>query len=120
MYVYAGAAVRVLGHDARDERDAQGVQLVREAVDRYRVEAGVAEDYLVVAGGRGVALVRGLHVIREHPAHARELREELFGALGRLALCDGARVVNGVAVVYRAPYLLGQRLVEPRDARLDV
>src|SRR5205085_3139379 len=93
MYVYARAAVRVLGHDARDERDAERVQFVREAVDRYRVEAGVAEDDLVVAGGRRVALVGGSNVGRQGLAHARQSREELLGALGRLTLLDGAGVV---------------------------
>src|SRR5579883_1933106 len=44
MYVNACALVRVFGHRARDERHVQFINFVREAIDRYRVMTGIAED----------------------------------------------------------------------------
>src|SRR5215213_6588289 len=62
MNIYPRAVVRVLGHDARDERDVHAVQHVRQPVDHYGIDARVAEDNLVKAGGRGVAFIGGLNI----------------------------------------------------------
>src|SRR5205085_429416 len=62
MYVYAGAVVRVLGHDARHERHTQTVEFVREPVSGNGVETGIAEDDLVEAARGRVAIVSRLHV----------------------------------------------------------
>ena len=60
--------VGVLGHHARDQRHAQQQQLVGEAIDRDRLQAGIAEDDLVIALGGRVALEGGLHVLLQHHA----------------------------------------------------
>ena len=66
MDVDAGLGVGVLGHHPRDQRHAEQQQLVGEAIDRDRLEAGVAEDDLVMALRGRVALEGGLDVLLEY------------------------------------------------------
>ena len=67
--VDARLRVGVLGHHARQQRHAELVEHVGQAVDGDGVEAGVAEDDLVEALGRGVAPVGRAHVARGEAAH---------------------------------------------------
>src|SRR5205085_9600724 len=120
MYVYAGAVVRVLGHDARHERHTQTVEFVREPVSGNGVETGIAEDDLVEAARGRVAIVSRLHVCGERGAHLRQTREKLCGTIGRRPVGYVASVFNLLAVIDRATDLLGQRLVEPSHTRFDV
>ncbi len=91
-----GRGVRLLRDHARDERDAEPVELVGDAVVEGRHEARVAEDRLVEARGRRVAGEGGLHVRREQRAHrgepVRERADDLARAQRRLLLVPlGAR-----------------------------
>ena len=70
MDVDAGDAVGVLRHDAGQQGHLQGVQNVRQAVDRNGKKAGIAEDDLVLAGGGGIAVKGGLHIGLNHGAQA--------------------------------------------------
>ena len=70
--VDAGLGVGQFGHHPRNERHAQAVQLVGDAIDRDRLQAGIAEDDFVVALGRRVAAKGGLHVLFEHLADLRQ------------------------------------------------
>jgi hypothetical protein len=51
--VDAGGRVGQLGDDAGDQRHAQAVELVGQAVVDHRVDAGVAQHHLVHAAGGG-------------------------------------------------------------------
>jgi hypothetical protein len=57
--VDAGPLVRPFGQHARQERHAQFVEAVGDAVDGDGEEAGVGQDHLVDALGRGVAALDG-------------------------------------------------------------
>lgn len=70
--VDACGGVDAFGHDARDERYVEEVQLVREPVDGECAQARVAEDDLVGVPARGVAVEGGLHVEAECFLDARE------------------------------------------------
>ena len=70
--VDAGAAVRELGDDAREQRHAELVELVREAVVDHGGEAGKREDHLVDAARGGVALEAGARVGIGKRAHIGE------------------------------------------------
>ena len=72
MDVDAGRRMRVLGDDARDHRDAEIVEFMREAMADDRGEAGKAEDDLVDALGRRIALEGGPEVGVEQGAHLRQ------------------------------------------------
>ena len=78
-------AVRVFGHDARDQRDAEFVKFVRDPVDHGRIDAGIGGDHLVPAERGGIALERGLDVRGEIFADLRDRPEkrihDLFAAV---------------------------------------
>ena len=121
--VDAGARVGVLRHHARDQRDAQQQQLVGDAVDRDRFQAGIAEDDLVIALRRRVAFEGGLHVVIEQIADVRQLAEQLDRLLlGHAFQVDGRAV--GLSLVVLVPQgpadLDGQLVVEPVDQIADV
>ena len=96
--VDAGDAVRMLAHDARDQRDLQQVELVGDAVLDDRLHAGVAEDDLVAAHRRRVASVGRLHVQQHQPLQLRQAGQQVAGC-GR-----GARLVL-VAQLFRGTRL---------------
>ena len=75
--VHAGAAVRVLGHDAGDQRHVLRVKLVGDAVHEYGEEARVAEDDLFLALRRRVAVEGGLHIGKQHALDLGQLAKEV-------------------------------------------
>ncbi len=74
--VDAGERMRVLRHDARQHRHALCVQLVRDAVGRDRLDRRVAEDDLLDAVRRRIALEGGEHVLREQRAQRGDLTQQ--------------------------------------------
>jgi hypothetical protein len=119
--VDAGAAVRHFGHDARQQRQAQLVQLVRQAVVDHGVHAGIAQQHLVDAARRRVALPGGHHVGVEHAADGRqggcEVAQQAAGALLQ-HLGRGRRLALGMAQFQ--PHLHQQRLQRRADGVADV
>ena len=92
MEVDAGATVCPFAHDARDQRHAQPVELVRHPLHRDRLDERIRHDDLLVADGGGVAGVGGLDIGPEPLADGGKAAEELGGEfaghlprLGRLA-----------------------------------
>ena len=118
--VDAGEGVGVLRDDARDERDAEHVQLVGDALVRDREHAGVREDRLVAGLQRGVALVGRLDVGGDEPPDLRDPPEERarHSARGVGAVVAGLDVVP---VVERdaAPDLILERAQGARERRAD-
>lgn len=76
MQVHAGAAVRPLGHDAREERDVFLIELVGEALDGDGFDEGIGDDDFVPAGGGGVAIESGFDVGLEDFAQLGEAVEK--------------------------------------------
>ena len=96
------------------------VQFVGDAVDGDRLEAGIAEDDLVVAARRGVAAEGGLHVVFERLAHVRQAAQQLDRLrLGDLLAID-VRGFLAQLVAQRAGDLLGQLVVQGIDEAADV
>ena len=63
--VDAGPAVDDLAHHPRDQRDAAAVQVMGDAVDGDRGDAGVGGDDLGAAAGGWVAVEGGADIERE-------------------------------------------------------
>ncbi len=95
MDVDAGLRVRLLGHDARQQRQAEAIELVREPVVDHREDAGVAQEHLVDAACRRIALVGGEHIAVEQPADAPARGGELVHRLLRPAASMAARRSRG-------------------------
>ena len=116
--VDAGAAVRVLAHDARDHGDFLHVQLVRDAVHEDGVEARVREDDLGLALGRRVAVEGGLHVLEQHLVQLRQAAEEVVAHVpdARVELF-GAQI--GVAEQERLAQLAAQRILDANERLAD-
>ena len=74
--VDARLRVGELGHDARDDRHLQPIELVRQPVDRHGVEPRIGHHDLHRARRRRVALIGGLHVRLDEALHLRQPREE--------------------------------------------
>ena len=119
--VDAGLGVGVLGHHARDQRHAQQQQLVGDAIDRDRLQAGIAEDDLVMALGRRVALVRR----PPRPAPGRSAGPASC-ASSSMVFCwaSASKSMRGVVLVAIVPQgagdLLGQLVVQAVDQVADV
>ncbi len=103
MNIDAGARMRELRHHARDERHAQQQQFVGDAIDRYRFQAGIAEDDFVIALGRWITLEGGLHVLLQFQAHVRQTLEQFDGFLLSQSLAvDGHAHLDGQKVLFVA------------------
>ena len=109
MDIDAGSGMGHLGNDARDDRHAEVVQLVRDAVVRHGEQRGVTENGFPGAGRGGIALIGRLGVGRQQPADVGEALHELHGlAHGHFF---AAHAVGGVACTGEAaaaPDLFGQ------------
>jgi hypothetical protein len=62
--------MRQFGDDARQQRQAELVQAVRQPVVDHRQHAGIAQQHFVDAARGRVALVGGQHVAVEQAAYA--------------------------------------------------
>ncbi len=99
----------VLGHDTRNQGDAQQKQLMRNAADHDGIQPGVAEDNFIHAVSGGVAVEGGFHVGIQVFADVGEPRHKLLGEPPRA----GARLVRGnAAVLERLADLLAQMIVD--------
>ena len=117
--------VGVLRHHARDQRHAQQQQFVGDAVDRHRLQAGIAEDDLVMALGGRVALERRLRVLFQDQPHVRQPLQQLDRLLlgQRLQVerrTAPRRMVQLVLVAQGAGDLLRQLVVQAVDQVADV
>ena len=108
--VDARAAVRELGHDARDDGYVLLVEHVRDTVHVDGVQARIREDDLLLRAGGRISVVERLNVGEQHPLDAGKLVEEhrahlrgaIADALGSPAAQRAGRVgLLGVAVVGR-------------------
>ena len=124
MDVDAGLGVGMLGHHARDQRYAEQQDLMGDAVNGDRLEAGIAEDDLVVALGGRVALEGGLDVLLQDQADVGQALEQLDGLLlGQgLEIHGHARLgLDAILLVAQgAGDLLGQLVVQAIDQVADV
>ena len=73
-----------LGQHARQDRHAEFVEAVGDAVDGDGLEAGVRQDHLVNAFGRGVAALDGSGVDHQLAVYLRKRTEEGGRDLGRV------------------------------------
>src|SRR5262249_17497313 len=73
----AGLGVGRFRHHARNQGHAQKQKLVCDAIDSNGLQAGIAENDLVIALGRRVALEGGLDVLLELAAKGRNAVEKL-------------------------------------------
>ena len=89
MDVDAGFAVRQFSHDARQQRQAQLVKAVRHAVVDHGLNAGVAQQHLIDAARRRIALESGQHVAVEQRADARQRMGKFAQAVQRLIFKRG-------------------------------
>ena len=118
--VDAGLRVGELGHHPRDERHAEAVQFVGDAVDGDRLQAGVAEDDLVVALRGRVAAEGRVHVLFERLAHVRQPAQQFDRLLLGQRLEVDVRGFLAQFVAQRAGDLLGQLVVQAVDQAADV
>ena len=96
VQVHAAAAVRPLGHDARQQHDVLAVKLMRHALHSDGLHEGVGDDDFLGAEGGGVAVVSGLGVGLEDFAQAREAAKEGEGEVpGFGALVGFLRAITG-------------------------
>ena len=107
--VDAGVAVRDLGEHPRDERHLASLQLVGEAVDRDREEAGVGEDDLVDGVRGGVAVADRLGVDEQRLPDGGEVAKE-----------PGDDVVGVGAVGLGEPQGMGEQVAEGGELVGDV
>ena len=77
VQVHPAAAVRPLGHDARNEHDALPIQLMRHPLHGDGLDEGISDDDLLLAQGRRVTIVGGLGIGLEDVAQPREAAEKL-------------------------------------------
>ncbi len=109
MDVDAGAAVRPLGHHARDERNALAIQHVRDPLDRDGLQSGIGEDDFIGALRRGIAFVGGLDVGLQKFSHRGQAAEEFTAdARGLRAVIPGVAVL----VAQAAPQFRAEPLAD--------
>ena len=98
MNIDAGLGVSDLGDDPRKRRDAQSVELMREAMANDRRHARIAKHNLIVAFGGRIALEGGADVGVEQCADLGQFQNEFPGDLGRsprstsISPAEGGRV----------------------------
>ncbi len=113
MDVDSGLAVRVFGHDPRDQRDLEFPQHVRHAIDRDGEQARITENDLVEALGRGIALVRRPDVRAQHPPDFRQALDKGHGLFVPLFRALGTGLFVAVAVMADGPDdLVGQTVIQ--------
>src|SRR5437764_844976 len=76
MNIDPRAAVRPLGHDARNQRHLP-VEQMRHSINSDRLQRRISEDDFLVSGGGRVAFVSGIDVRPQHAAHRGQLLEKL-------------------------------------------
>ena len=81
----ARAAVGIFGHDPGDHGHPLAVQQVGNAIDKDGEQARIGKDDLLLVGGGGVAVERGLDVRQQHLLDAGQLRHDGLGDLGGLS-----------------------------------
>ncbi len=116
--INARQAMRVFGHNAREQRLLHPAELVCESLHRYGKEAGIAEDRFIRALRRRIAVERGLYIGSEHLAHGRYPIEKLRYDAGGLLVALLARGIvavgagNLLTIPQAASNLLVQQLGE--------
>ena len=118
-------AVGPFGHHPRNERHAQLVQRVGQAVDGDGLQAGIAEDHLVQRLAGRVAVVGGLDVEGQDRGAARAIssRKRIALAWPRASKSWSTRaaIVRVARVVPQRPGdLRGQLVVQAVDQVADV
>jgi hypothetical protein len=97
--------MRELAHHSRQERHAQRVEHMCEAIDEKCANAGVTHDYLKFAVRSGIAAIGSFHIEREQRAGRRNACKESIGS---------APIVSLAAHMTR----FRDQLREPRDHSL--
>jgi hypothetical protein len=92
MDIDAGAAVCPFSHHAGNERDAQLVEDMGDAVDGKGFKAWISEDDLLDTGGRGISIESGFGVFLEDGADRNELFKESFYDFCGVEILDGGEV----------------------------
>jgi hypothetical protein len=82
-----GAAMRVLGHHARQKLAALAQQAIGGAEDGNRIQPRVAGDDLVGTGGGGIGLEGDLDILGENRTQFGQGRQRARGDGARLAAC---------------------------------
>ena len=111
MNINARAAVRVLGHDARNQRHFEQKQLVRQAVDRDGEQPRIGNDDFVQTCRCWVAVVERLQVGCQQCAHVGNLLQKADGHLLRLPVnVDGGLLRHTAAAAQGNRNLLLQQV----------
>ena len=118
--VDAGLAVCVFRHHPWDERHAEVMQHVCQAIDGHGAQAGVAEDDLVEAFRRRIAVERGLDILRERPAQTGDLFQKTNRDSVGFCQRVGAILAGFAVIAKSARDLLGQAIMQRIDQAADV
>ena len=65
--------MRVLGHDAREQRNSLRIQLVSQPENRNGEDRRIREDHFIDAFRGGIPVIGGLHVGRQPDTQIRDL-----------------------------------------------
>src|SRR5436309_8354782 len=90
MDIDSRAAVRPLGHDARNQGQPLYVKLMRHPLDRDRFKRRISQNYFLIALRRRIALIGRINIRPQQFAHLRKPRHETSQKF--LGLCFGCLV----------------------------
>jgi hypothetical protein len=85
-------AMRMLRHDARQQRHIHVVKLMRQPLHADRVKSGIAKHSFIGAVRSGIAIECRLYIFRQERSHHRDLIEELRDHLSGLQIAVDARL----------------------------
>ena len=71
MDINAGTSMGPFGHHPRNERNPKPIQFMGQAINRHRFQTRIAENHLVQALHRGIAIERRLGIFGQCPCAAR-------------------------------------------------
>ncbi len=121
MDIDAGEVVRVLRHDARNQRYLRFVQLMRNAIDADRKKSRIRENDFIGIRRRWIALECRLHIRRQRRAKLRNRAEKLLHDRFRRRIARRAfRAAARRLMPNRRPNLLKKFVVNDRKQFTDV
>ncbi|MPN19954.1 hypothetical protein SDC9_167329 [bioreactor metagenome] len=118
MNVDAGLAVRHFRNHARQQRQFQPVQRVRDAVVDQRQHAGVAQHHLVHAARRRVALEGGEHIGVQQLPQARQAVRQFMHRVRCLRIDVGRRGTGTALAVMQLDAGLRQQRMQRAVQRM--
>ncbi len=115
MDVDAGARMRDVGDEPRQEGGAELVQSVGEPIVDDGGEAGIDQQDLGIAGRGRIALIGGAQVADQQAANARQLGREIAGDLQRAA----TKIVRAAVLLDREGQAAAHLLAQGREGVVE-